>query len=370
MRWMYAAPRFLFVPVSGPGGAGEYHRSLAIARGLARRWPDCTIRFALNRAAPYAAATPYPVTLLDDSPTRSTAAVNDCIRAEQPDVVLFDSAGRLAQYRAARAAGAGVVYLSSRPRTRWKGFRWRRMQLLDQHWIAQPAFLGGCMTWSERAKVRLLGNPEILFLGTLHEPVEPGATAQLQQELGIETGKYVVMCPGGGGVFGDGTDAARIFYAAARELAATRPETFVAVIGQRLFGQLDPQDMPHNVKIIPFLPNGLLLGLIHEAAVAAVNGGSLLLQSLTQHAALVAAPIAGDQPERVRRCAKDGYIMPASLQSPTLVATVQALLQDETARQALRARVAQLNLRNGVDVAMEAIARLLMQTQQHREERR
>ena len=131
-----AAPRFLFIPVSGPGGAGEYHRSLAIARALEQRWPGSRIRFVLNRTAPYAHDTPYPGLLLQDSPTRSSAAVIDYIGTERPDVVVFDSSGRLAQYRAARASGAAVVYVSSRAKTRWKGFRWRRMQLLDQNWIA------------------------------------------------------------------------------------------------------------------------------------------------------------------------------------------------------------------------------------------
>ena len=80
-----ASPRFLFIPVSGPGGAGEYYRSLAIAAGLKRRWPDCSIRFVLNREAPYATSAPYPVTLLDDSPTRATAAVNACIQEDRAD---------------------------------------------------------------------------------------------------------------------------------------------------------------------------------------------------------------------------------------------------------------------------------------------
>src|SRR5512135_1267255 len=99
------APRFLFVPVTGPGGAGEYHRSLAIARGLLRRWPDADVHFVLNREAPYAASCPYPALLLDDSPTRASALVERHIRELRADVVIFDSAGRLSQYRAVREAG-------------------------------------------------------------------------------------------------------------------------------------------------------------------------------------------------------------------------------------------------------------------------
>jgi hypothetical protein len=82
-------PRFIFVPVSGPGGAGEYHRSLAIARGFERRWPGSEIHFVLNRQASYAASCPYPGLLLDDSPTRAGAAVEHYLQQQRADVVVF-----------------------------------------------------------------------------------------------------------------------------------------------------------------------------------------------------------------------------------------------------------------------------------------
>jgi hypothetical protein len=193
---MTAAPRFVFVPVSGPGGAGEYHRSLALARGFERRWPGCTIRFVLNRGASYTAESPYPGLRIDDSPTRAGNAVSQYLIEERPDVVVFDSAGRLAQYRAARSVGAAVVYVSSRPKTRWKGFRFRRMRALDQHWIAQPRFLGGEPTPYERCKLRLAGRPEVVVLDVLHEPIDVAGTRELQRALGLEPGQYVLVCPG------------------------------------------------------------------------------------------------------------------------------------------------------------------------------
>lgn len=360
MRPMHAAPRFLFVPVSGSGGAGEYHRTLAVARALEKRWPGCTIRFVLNRAAPYAAAPVYRTHLIDDSPTRATAAVNAFMRAERPDVVVFDSAGRVGQFRAARAQGARVVYVSSRPNTRRKGFRLRRLALLDQHWIVHPSFLGGGLTTFERCKLWVAGGPEIVRLGALHEPVNLAGTRQLQQRLGVVPGRYVLMCPGGGGSFGSGPDAAQVFFAAARELAA-RPDdvAIVAVLGARFCATIKAENLPSRLKILPSVPNGVLLGLVHDAAVAAVNGGSLLLQSLTQCVPLVAAPVAGDQLERVQQCAEDGYARSAALDGPALVKALAALLANPEACAALRARVSHLRLRNGVDTAMEAIERLL-----------
>jgi hypothetical protein len=354
------APRFVFVPVSGPGGAGEYHRSLAIARGLERRWPDSQIRFLLNRHAPYAASAPYPGLQLDDSPTRASAAVEQYLRQERADVVFFDSSGRLAQYRAARAAGGRVVYVSSRPKTRWKGFRLRRMRALDQHWIAQPRFLGGEPNAYERFKLRLTGRPEIVILDTLHEPIVAGEVQGLQQRLGLASGRYVVLCPGGGGRFEPGSDPARVFVDAAASLAASRTEPVVVVVGPSMHAELATQTWPASLTILPHLPNGQLLGLVRDAAVAAVNGGSLLLQSLAQRVPLVAAPIAGDQAARIDACASRGGAVAAPLDAAALSAAVGALLDDPAACAALRASTAQLALRNGVDTATDAVARLLV----------
>jgi hypothetical protein len=352
-------PRFIFVPVSGPGGAGEYHRSLAIARGFERRWPGSEIHFVLNRQASYAASCPYPGLLLDDSPTRAGAAVEHYLQQQRADVVVFDSSGRLAQYRAARASGGRVVYVSSRPKTRWKGFRLRRMRVMDQHWIAQPRFFGGEATAYERLKLRLVGRPELVILDTLHEPIVAAEVQALQQRLGLVPGHYLLLCPGGGGTFEPGSDPARVFVDAAALLATERTEPVVVVVGPRMHAALAAQTWPASLTILPHLPNGQLLGLLREAAVAAVNGGSLLLQSVAQCVPLVAAPIAGDQAARIDACAQRGAAVAAPLNAKALGAAVTALLDDPVACAALRAGTAQLALRNGVDTATEAVARLL-----------
>jgi ADP-heptose:LPS heptosyltransferase len=170
-----SAPRLLFVPVSGAFGMGEYARSLAIAQGAARRWPAASIHFILSRAAPYAAHTPFPATLLPSSPTFHTAAVIACLHARRPDVVIFDNAGRSAQLRAARRAGARVVYISARPRHRAKAFRLRWMRLIDEHWIAYPEFIAGGLRFFERLKLRLLGRPSVRYLDVVLARAAAGA---------------------------------------------------------------------------------------------------------------------------------------------------------------------------------------------------
>ena len=312
----------------------KYYRSLAIARPESPLAGN-SIRIVLNRDAPYAASAPYPVTLLEDSPTRATAAVNACLRDERPDVVVFDSSGRLAQYRAAAAAGARVVYVSSRPKTRWKGFRWRRLRLLDQHWIAQPEFLGGRLTQWQRCKLRLAGRPRVLFLDALHEPVDDAGAAALQRDLELVPGKYLLLCPGGGGVFESRVDAAEVFFEAARQLAAGRTEPVLAVLGARLCERVRACAMPANLKILASVPNGTLLGLIRDAEASVVNGGSLLLQCLAVRVPLVAAPIARDQLVRVRRCADRGCVLSASLDAQAIMTAMQTVAAHPGTRQAL-----------------------------------
>ena len=354
-----AAPRFLFIPVSGPGGAGEYYRSLAIARGLERRWPGARIRFALHRESAYARDAPYDGLSLGDSPTRSSPQVLEYIHAERPDVVIFDSSGRLAQYRAAREVGAGVVYVSSRPKTRWKGFRWRRMRALDQHWLAQPRFLGGAPTPYERLKVRLVGRPEVVILDVMHEPVDTPGVRTLQAQLAVEPGRYVAMCPGGGGDFGHAVDANRVFTDAAGRIAASQPLPVVLVLaGTTPEGPGIASSTP-GVRRVGTLPNGQLIGLLRDAAVVAVNGGSLLLQCMAQGVPIVAAPIAGDQAARIRGCAREGFVHETTLDPAAMTAAVATLLGDGAAQSRLQRRLAELGLRNGVDVATEAVARLL-----------
>jgi hypothetical protein len=350
----------MFVPVSGPGGAGEYFRSLAIASALARRWPLARIVFVLSRTAAYAAQTPFEVLWTRDSPTRSSQEVAAHIDAERPDVVVFDSAGRVAQYQAARAAGARVVYVSSRPKTRWKGFRWRRLRVLDQHWMANPAFLGGTPTGWETFKVKVAGRPELLQLDPLYEDIDATGTRDLQRLHHLEPGRYVIVCPGGGGTFGGGPDAARVFVAAARTVARHCAMPVLAFVGARLAGDSTLRaECPPGLTMIDSVPNGILIGLLRDATLAIVNGGSLLLQAMAQAVPIVAAPIAGDQLARIRRSARGGYVREAALDDGAIASTAHALLIDARARAGLRERLHELGLRNGAATAVDAVERLL-----------
>lgn len=353
---MTDALRFLFIPVSGPGGAGEYYRSLAVARAVAQRWPGSDICFLVSRDASYAQGGPFPALLLERSPTFESAAVIRAIEELRPHVVVFDSAGRVEQQRAARRAGAGVVFISSRPSIRRKGFSLRRMRATHQHWIAQPRFLGGQLTAFEQWKRRFAPQLQVLLLEVIHEPVDEPGTRALQQQYGVRPGEYVLACPGGGGDFGKGPDASQVYFDAALRVHAATRVPVIAVLGARFTA---PANVPRGVHVLTTLPNGQLMGLLQDAKVGMVNGGSLLMQAIAQDTPCVAAPIADDQPPRIAATARHGYVRATDLDAVSLADAAVGLLRDDGARNDLRGRLVELDLRNGIEVALDGIARLL-----------
>jgi hypothetical protein len=392
------APRVLFVPVSGPYGMGEYARSLGMARAVAARWPAAHIHFLLSRAAPYAAGTPFPHTLLPSSPTFQTAAVSAALASFRPDLVVFDNAGRTAQLRAARRAGARIVYVSARGRQRAKAFRLAWMRLIDAHWIAYPEFLAGSLGRLERMKLRLLARPAVLYLDVLLAPADAALRAALMARLGLTSGGYVLVVPGGGTGHPGAADAALRFWSAARGLAAAgTPTVFVGPVplhesnGPRPDGPLREPRSPRPdgplreprsprpdgplresngpcpdgkmaaaapIAVEP-LPQDALAELMRAAKLVIANGGSTLLQAIACGSACVAVPIAKDQAERARRCIAARVAVGAALDAASIGAAARNLLDDEAARAALAGRAAALGLADGTELALGCIARLL-----------
>jgi hypothetical protein len=344
------SPRFLFVPVSGPFAMGEYFQSLAIARASLRRWPGAAIHFLLNREAPYAATTPFDATLLASSPTFNTPEVISAITTFRPDVAIFANAGRSAQFRAARRAGASVVFISYRRRKRFKATRLRWLRLIDEHWIAFPRFIAGGPLPFENIKRRLYGKPEPRYLDVVLPPTDrtEGGTPLLDLE---SCGPPVLVVPGGGAAPPGAPEAPAQFRAAAVMLAETGVPTVYV-------GPADGPS-PAALRTYTFLPQSDLFQLMRAARLVITNGGQTLLQALAFGAACVAAPIARDQPVRVRRAAAAGVAVPARLDTAAITAAARRLLDDEASRMALVRRVAALSLADGAQVAVDALAGLL-----------
>lgn len=342
----------MFVPVSGAYGMGEYARCLAIARAAIGRWPQAEIRFLLSKQAPYAAGVPFSAALLPSSPTFHSAEVIRELREFRPHIVIFDNAGRTAQLQAARRAAARIVYISARPRQRAKAFRWRWMRLIDEHWIAYPRFIAGGLGFSERFKLRLLRRPTVRYLDVILARAAPRTDAPSLRHAG---GSYVLVVPGGGTGHPGAHDAVAQFRSAACSLAAAgAPTIFVGPAGEHKTEEISAA----GPRWLAPLPQAELMALMRSARVVIANGGSTLLQGIACGCACIAVPIARDQKRRVDACVAAQVALASSLQASDIVATTQALLQDEPQRAALASRAAALQLADGVEIAINALAAL------------
>ncbi|HVI25294.1 MAG TPA: hypothetical protein VM576_03755 [Xanthomonadaceae bacterium] len=337
--------RLLFVPVSGSAGSGEVQRCRLLAQALRARAPDCEAHFALASGT---ADPGFPVHWLAASPTRVPGEVAAAIRALRPAVVVFDGNARVESLRAARAANARTVLVSSRPSARNRGLRGRRMALLDEHWLVGAELLDP-PGWRERwARWR---HPRVAVrrFATLFAPPAPVDALRLRCGLPPDA-VYAVVCTGGGRhVLDDGRDAAALFGATATALARHGIATVAVAC-----------EAPAPAHVVSRLPNAELMGLLAGARVALLAGGSLLVQALALEAPALAVPLQPEQAARVRWLAARGAVRAAlpSASPEALADALQALAHDPDARAALRAGARALGLRNGLDDAVAALAAL------------
>jgi hypothetical protein len=342
------APKLLFIPVSGAYGMGEYARSVAIARAAAVRWPAADIQFLVSSQAPYAGSVPFPATALPSSPTLHTPEVVQKIDSMRPHVVIFDNAGRSAQLRAAQRAGARIVYISARARQRRKAFRLRWMRRIDEHWIAYPEFIAGPFTCTERAKLRWLKRPPVRYLDVICSR-DPAPRAPFEPD------SYALFVPGGGTGHPGADDAAQRFLTAARILAgAGVPSVMVG-----LTAALEAGDGSAPVHGLPPVPQAQLMQLMRGARLLVSNGGSTLLQGIAAGCTCIGVPIAQDQPRRIARCVAAGVARAAALDADDMARAAASLWRDGAARTGLKQRAAALELKDGIEIALQGLERLL-----------
>lgn len=350
--------RVLFVPVSGARGMGEYARSLALANAAIQRWPRLEIHFAVSRQAPYAADTPFPMTLLPSSPTFHNKEMSALIRSFRPALVVFDNAGRTLQLRAAVRVGARVVYVSSRERQRRRAFRLRWMNMIDEHWIAYPEFIAGRLTTMERVKLSLLGRPEVKYLDAVLPPRDASLGAEMMSRFDVSFGDYVLVVPGGGTDHPGAENAPEIIADAARRIAENGIPT--VLVGVTPSGDL-ARPPPHTLHVAPRLPMAQLAELMRGARLVVSNGGDTLLQAISAARPCVAVPIAGDQAHRIARCERRGLAVHARLDALSLSQTALGLLGDSARHAAFVSRLGRSAFSNGLDVGLSSIGRLIRQ---------
>jgi glycosyltransferase involved in cell wall biosynthesis len=348
------ARRYLFAPVSGPGGAGELMRCLIIARELARAEPSADIRFLVSRTAVFREAVDFPIIDCDASPTKSTPQVLAAIESFRPHVMVFDNSGRTSQLRAAKRAGTRLVFSSRAPKLRWKAFRLKWMRLLDEHWIVFPTFVTGGLTWLERRKLALFPAYTVRRLDTLFPPADPEARRDWLARHGFEPGGYVVFVPGGRSEGQRIAEPAEHFIDAARRFCAATGYPSVVLTGRKVVDE----EAGENLTLLPRVAPEEVQYLLAEATMVVSNGGTTLVHTLAHGRPLVAVPLAGDQARRIRRAVRLGIAASAPPEAEKIAAEATALLADPARREAMPRHSAELGIANGVGEAVDALRAL------------
>ena len=271
---MSLSPKFLFVPVSSAEGMGEYMRSLIIAKEVKRRWPNATIQFVLSRQAPYCATCPYPVALLDDTPTKNIKAVNDFISFFQPDFVIFDASGRRSQLNHAKKLGAKVIFISQHKRKRSRGMKVLRARVTDSHWVVQPEFVIGPISWLDSCKLKLIDKPEPTVIGPVFVNPNEARQAQLLKRLDLNVGEFILFNAGSGGHHHDGRYLVEEFAQAAAIVYQSTQIPCVVIYGPNY-----PKEIQINkgVNAIKELAHDELMDLLDASQAAVLSGGDTLL---------------------------------------------------------------------------------------------
>jgi len=229
------------------------------------------------------------------------------------------------------------------------------MRLLDEHWIAYPEFIAGPLAKLEQIKLRLVGKPTVRYLDTVMPRVDEAAAGALLKRVDVTAAHYVLAVPGGGTGHPGAESTPMIIAAAAGRLAARGvPTVFVGATS-------DPAqaNQHENLRWVPRLPPAELSALLRHARMVISNGGDTLLQAVACQLPCVAVAIAADQKRRIKRCVDAGLIRTAAPNAAEIESVSHALLADETAQAALKARARDFPLVNGLDTALDAIGALV-----------
>lgn len=330
-------PRVLYVPLSGSSGTGEAQRCLLIAQAAKLRWPRLEQHFVLSRHVPNVDSWPFLAHLLPRSPALDARILIKTMQDLRPDVVLFDSAAGRAALTAARAIGARTVYLSSCPSARKRGYSWRYLPLIDEHWQVHLPLADGGPGWFERYLYRLRPLPKVFNLGPLFEQPDTDTSAEVLTKFAVTKRSFLLVCP-------DDATADTPYHACAQVLRA-RGHQVVCVLARKPANS----DSRDSGRVTP----AELIALLRNAKLAVVNGGSLFAQSLVCATPAVGAALASDQAARLKRMARLGLTTHAGASAPELFAATERAL---AGADMVRSRLAGLGLKNGLPAALDRLA--------------
>ncbi len=350
-------PVILYIPVSGPHGAGEYYRALTIAQACRASHPDWDLHVCVSHDADVEKPAGLGYHTLQGSPTRDTDGIERILREVRPDLVIFDSTLRQRQLKLCRQLGINkVVYISSRPSSRRRGFGLRKLRALDEHWMIAPPGEQQ-LTRRERLLARINPRLQIRFLSTLLNPGAPERELPIADRADFPHDGYVLFVSGGGGGAVNGEPIDRTFQQAARRFHAATGHPTLLVAGPLSSVPLESDDLRLEVRSVP---PGDLVTMIDRATLVVSGGGSLVQQTLAQGRPLLAVPAGGsDQPARLARLARENVLETCGTAPKPMANRTAALLQDRQARNRLITHAREHGFRNDMPEVVSAIRQLL-----------
>lgn len=343
----------LLIPVSGGSGSGELQRARLLARSACQRWPQLPIAIAAESVALNATAdADIERIALPASPTRSTREVITAIQQQRPAIVIFDSTARPEQLRAARAVGARVVYVSSRPSARARGFRLGAMGQISEHWSVELSLDAVLPSRLQRWLLRWNQHLHWRPLGTLFEAPDRSQLPETLRQFVAMHAHYALFCAGGGGAQIEGQPAGEAFAAAGQALQAPA----LVIRGDWSAGRTEQAG---DVVQCGPISNAALMALVQSAQMAVVGAGSLLLQTLALGTPTLATVLARDQSQRLRVLSERNAVIECAANAAALASAARNLWTDESKRTQLQAQARALGLSNGLNQALEALAALM-----------
>ena len=339
----------LFVPVSGPMGMGELSQCAILAQALKLAVPEITMACLLHHGAAGKFAPGWREIPLEQTPTLANRETTAWIKRLKPRVVVFDSAGRAAQLRAAKAIGAHTIFMAGRETSRRKIISLRRLRNLDVLWLSQPeAFWRPLPLW----KRFLLRCHHKLIVDTIGVVFAKADSSQLEPELVAfaAAAPFVLMSLGGGGIFSAGIDQNALALQAAEACFAKTNVRSILICGPNA-AALPPSTAA--CYVLRSVPNAALIALIEASLVVLCNGGYTLLQAVALNKATLALALQGDQQQRIDRLAAIGATYPSRPES--LITDLVKLVQTPAAREALVAAAQASGVDNGLDKAVRRL---------------
>jgi UDP:flavonoid glycosyltransferase YjiC (YdhE family) len=305
----------LFIPVSGPMGMGELVQCAILAQALKAAQPALKIACLVHQAVLGRVSADWLEIALDSTPTASSAKVIAYLQHYRPRVVIFDSAGRAAQLRAAKGIGAHCIFMAGRESSRRKAMSWRRLPYLDELWLCQPLDFWQRLPLWKRLLMRFFPTLKIVPLGVLFAPADPSLLpTELEQFSRAQP--FVLITLGGGGVFSAGIAQNDLAEQAAQAVFAATGVPSILLCGPNA-NRLPAASAA--CAVVRSVPNAALVALLERATLVLCNGGYTLLQAVALRKVTLALALQGDQQRRIDRLLRC---------DATQSTTVSALAQD------------------------------------------